>query len=189
MDSGIIIGLSGKIGSGKDAAFSIIQKHFPSFVRVAFADKLKEIIYTLTGCRAYTREEKRVVPEGYTHTVGQLLQIVGETMKLVDVDVWVKALLNGLPLHSVIVDCRCENELKGIETRGGMVIRINGDPAGVRRENTDYPFSHVIENTGSLEDLERNILSIVAPYLSNKCILSSDTPPRSTQTTREGSIG
>lgn len=38
-----MIGLSGKIGSGKDLAASIILKYFPNYEKVAFADNVKKI--------------------------------------------------------------------------------------------------------------------------------------------------
>jgi len=50
----MIIGISGKLGSGKDTAADIIQKLYPFFLRKLFADKLKDFTCSILGC---TREE------------------------------------------------------------------------------------------------------------------------------------
>jgi deoxyadenosine/deoxycytidine kinase len=54
-----LIGISGKIGSGKDTVFEIIQKlcltnNGPSWENKKFSDKLKDIVCILLGC---TREQ------------------------------------------------------------------------------------------------------------------------------------
>jgi len=46
-----LIGLSGKIGSGKNEVARIIRKYCPQFQERAFAWRLKEVVASATGHR------------------------------------------------------------------------------------------------------------------------------------------
>lgn len=186
----IVIGVSGKIGSGKDTVFGIISKHFSSSKNVAFADRVKKVVSALTGCpldMCYTREGKAFIPAGFEDTIGVLLQKVGKAMReTIHEDVWCDAVLRdpSLPKYSVITDCRFVNEVDNILALNGLIIRLEGDPARIRERNDDgrdllhisetalddYPFKYVIENNSTLELLERNVLAVVVPYLYGKMV-------------------
>ena len=81
---------------------------------------------------------------------------------------------------SIITDTRFPNELKAIKDRGGITIRVNrpdfvenaltGERFPVKVHRSGHPsetamdneeFDYVIENSGSLKDLEEKVLEIL----------------------------
>jgi len=92
--------MSGKIGSGKDAAYAALNKCFPGLIKqVCFADRLKETVSTLTGCDLelfYTREGKALIPSGFSCTIGTLLQKLGVSLReSISEDIWCNVVLKG----------------------------------------------------------------------------------------------
>jgi len=178
----ILIGFSGKLGSGKDTCADIMVKH-RNFERRSFATRVRATVAGLTGLRlkdVSSRESKKIVPSGFTYTIGQLLQIVGAGMKqLICSDVWITPVISSCGARCLITDCRYPEEASAIEAKGGFVIRIEGDPARIRELNEDgrdlnhpsetalddYSFELVIENSGSLEQLEEKLLVTVVTKL------------------------
>lgn len=184
------MGVSGKIGSGKDTVCDLVREIWPDFVKIAFADRLKKVVCALTGTPLETvrsREGKGMVPKGFSHTIGQLLQIVGQSMKeSLGEEVWCDAVMGSLPQWTLIADCRCLVEADAIRRAGGKLIRVNGDPARVRELNTDkrdlnhsteteldcYSFDYVIENEGTVDELRGKVKSIVSEIV---CVLGKYT--------------
>lgn len=145
-----LIGISGKIGSGKDTAAEIIQHltnpmkldMFPYEVK-KFAGKLKTIASILTGIPVEKFEDqefkKQYLGEDWNYqidkfnpiqkmTVRELLQKLG-TDALRDGlhnNVWVNALLAEYNENSnwLVTDTRFPNEAKAIKDLGGVVLRI-----------------------------------------------------------------
>lgn len=146
-----IIGLSGYARSGKDEAAKVLVEEF-GFTRVAFADKLREVLYALNpklGSVSFGQgtsdKEYRVRDfidkfgwDGYKENDGwhnslatevrELLQRLGTEagrQTLWD-SIWVDAALTG---HSddarlVVTDCRFPNEAEAIKAHGGQVWRV-----------------------------------------------------------------
>lgn len=145
-----LIGISGKIGSGKDTAAEIIQHltnpmkldMFPYEVK-KFAGKLKTIASILTGIPVEKFEDqefkKQYLGEDWNYqidkfnpiqkmTVRELLQKLG-TDALRDglhTNVWVNALLADYNENSnwLVTDTRFPNEAEAIKNLGGVVLRI-----------------------------------------------------------------
>jgi hypothetical protein len=145
-----LIGISGKIGSGKDTAAEIIQHltnpmeldMFPYEVK-KFAGKLKTIASILTGIPVEKFEDqefkKQYLGEDWNYqidqfnpiqkmTVRELLQKLG-TDGLRDglhTNVWVNALFADYNENSnwLVTDARFPNEAKAIKDLGGVVLRI-----------------------------------------------------------------
>lgn len=184
----IIIGLSGKFGSGKDTACDFIIHEFPNFGQYAFAYRLKEVVSLLTNSSindTLSQEGKAIIPQGFDKSIGQLLQIVGEGLcEIISPELWVNCVLENPKRENTIVlsDTRKKIEANAIMKRDGLLIRINGDPADIRKINKakrdlnhrseieldDYPFDYIIENNGTKEELNNKILFIIYPYLFNK---------------------
>ena len=177
----MIIGLSGKLGSGKDTVADIISDYI-LIERKSFAYKVKQITAILTGTtieQNLTREGKNIFIPAWKMTLGEMQQKVGtECIRdTLNQDAWVIALfadINNDGRHYVITDARFENEANAIKMRGGILIRINGDPANIRRDSTrdlnhpsetsldSYPhFDYVIDNNGTIEDLKSQVISIL----------------------------
>lgn len=135
-----IVGVSGKIGSGKSTLCHILYENLIAYSIpveiVAFADKLRDIVEILTGYRGTTQEEKNIIVKEYDMSVGEILQIVG-TKALrnnFDKDVWIKSLFSSMHANTVylIQDVRFENEANAIKKKNGILVRLEGDPMNIR---------------------------------------------------------
>lgn len=107
--------LIGKAGAGKDTVAEYLTVHY-GFQRYAFADKLKTIA-------------RELFPEAFQGTKPRvLLQVLGERMRQIDKDVWVRYLLRRIeterPLRAVITDCRYSNELEQCFAAGFIPVMV-----------------------------------------------------------------
>jgi hypothetical protein len=134
----MIIGISGKIGSGKDTIAYHIQESFPehNFKRRAYAYDVKKVASILTGVGMdviLSREGKQLYIESFDMTIGDMLQKIGDGIKLtVDPESWVKSLFNkeDKDANIIVTDVRHIVEADDIKKRGGILIRVIGDPTG-----------------------------------------------------------
>lgn len=182
MKNKIIVGVSGHIGSGKTTFCNLLMKELETYGKVVinhrflnFADKLKQICYLLTGYYGYTQEEKQIYLPEYDFTVGTALQLIGTNAMRDNFhkDVWVKSTMAEIQRDEInnvfiIGDCRFPNEAELIKQSGGILIRINGDPADVRKNSTRDlnhasetsldnfdGFHYIYENVESIEQLKK----------------------------------
>jgi hypothetical protein len=165
-----IIGISGKIGSGKDTFAELLAEQLHGKVeRHALADKLRLITEIISGIRMtttheankpfcneirnYTQDQKNIVIKQFDKTIGETLQLVGTDLfrDNYDTDIWVKSFFNeelDTKLNNgkiiVIPDVRFVNEADYILKEGGYLIRLEGDPMGVR-ENSLRDLNHISE--------------------------------------------
>jgi hypothetical protein len=178
----MIIGLSGKIGSGKDTVAGIIQeiRSTENWQVKKFAGLLKKFASDLTGVpveRFEDQEFKRQnMPAEWSNngapmTYRELLQKLG-TDAIRDglhTNVWINGLFAtyNQDKNWIITDCRFPNEAQSIIDRHGILIRINrnqdtGDhPSETALDNWSQ-WHYVIDNTESIEALRllvRDILS------------------------------
>ena len=166
----MIIGVSGKIGSGKDTFAELLAEQLVGKVeRHALADKLRLITEIVSGVkmtttheinkpfcneiRNYTQDQKNIVIKQFNKTIGETLQLVGTDLfrDNYDTDIWVKSFFNEeldekLNNGKIIVvpDVRFINEADYIIQEGGYLIRLEGDPMGVR-ENSLRDLNHISE--------------------------------------------
>ena len=136
----MIIGLSGKIRSGK----STIAEKLENFEKKSVAWKVREVAGMVGGFNPYeskSQEEKSLIVPGWEMSRGMLLQQVGGHMRKLNLDVWVHGLLNNWDgvNYWIIDDVRYPNEVKGIIDCGGVVIRLEGDPSNTRHLDTRDP--------------------------------------------------
>lgn len=181
------IGFSARVG--KDTAATALCRDL-GYRRVGFADTLKELAFRAdplvsTGSRAVNVQighgrlawlvkgvgweaAKDDVPE-----VRRFLQRLGTGARDVfGEDFWVEQALSGVKPTDRIVfpDVRFVNEAEAIKAAGGKVIRINRpghEPRGHVSETSlvDYEFDHVIDNNGSITDLERDVVELVSGWI------------------------
>lgn len=179
----MIIGISGKAGSGKDTAAKMLEvlyanpdisyedfsnrkyKNFADIQIVHFADILKETVQVLFGIGEWetnTQEGKKTTIEWIGKTVRELLQGVGQGLRdAIDPNLWIKVLFANTENWSnyIIADVRYPNEVEAIKERNGILLRIDRKDAGAGNHSSetaldDYKEWDVhIENNGSLEDL------------------------------------
>ncbi len=165
-----IIGISGKLGSGKDTFAELLAEQLVGKVeRHALADKLRLITEIVSGVkmttthetnkpfcneiRNYTQDQKNIVIKQFDKTIGETLQLVGTDLfrDNYDTDIWVKSFFNEeleekLNNGKIIIvpDVRFINEADYINQEGGYLIRLEGDPIGVR-ENSLRDLNHISE--------------------------------------------
>lgn len=151
-----IIGLSGYARSGKDEAARVLVEEF-GFTRVAFADKLREVLYQLNPIveadfgfefksdwsgPAFVLLQEAIDTygwDGYKASVfgteiRRLLQRLGTEAgrdTLWD-SIWVDAAFAGVPENAkvVVTDCRFPNEAEAITSRGGQMWRVTRKDVG-----------------------------------------------------------
>lgn len=182
---GLIIGLHGKVGSGKDTVAREILKSFPeySFKRKSFGYNVKKIVSIITGIDMRTilsRKIKTFYLKSWNMTVGEMFQKIGTNAlrDAFDDDIWIKSLFNNIndDDNIIITDVRFINEAKSIKDRGGYLIKIVGDPNDVNKydsrnkthssetELDDFnEFDVIYENNPPIENL-----SLLSGILKNK---------------------
>ncbi len=171
----MIIGLSGYAGSGKDEVAKILVKEY-GFKRIAFADKVREILYELDPVVMVDVHYKDITVRDLVNDEGwddakknkeirNLLQRLGVAVRNnLGLDAWVDAALKNVYLneHVVVTDVRFINEASKIkEIRGGLWRIKRPDVKAVNNHISEteldgYKVDQIFYNKGSLEEL--NIL-------------------------------
>lgn len=187
----MIIGLSGKIGSGKSTIAEIFKQN--GFYLDSFANSVKDVSNCifgfdrnrLEGITKEDREWREMPDERYSFLLGKKfsprdsLILIGTIFgrNQIHPDVWVETVFNRYSLSGnkdlLITDVRFPNEYNSVKKRGGILIRIE-------RENTykiehesetsldTYTFDYVIENNGTLEELIEKVNNILSNLQGKK---------------------
>jgi len=155
---------------GKDTFAELLAKQLAGKVeRHALADNLRLITEIISGIRMtttheinepfcneirnYTQDQKNILIKQFDKTIGETLQLVGTELfrNNYDTDIWVKSFLSEEMYNKmnngkiiIIPDVRFINEADYILKEGGYLIRLEGDPAGVR-ENSLRDLNHLSE--------------------------------------------
>lgn len=149
----MLIGVSGKIGAGKDTLAKFIQEHDQTFQNRKFADKLKKCAALLTGWEdQWTQEGKQHYLDQWGMTVGEFQQKLGtEGMRYgIHKDGWVIALYADYTPDQnwIITDVRFENEAQSVLDRGGLLVRINRDVNKQDGRDHNHPSETSLDNYG-----------------------------------------
>jgi len=142
-----IIGISGKMGSGKDYYADFLINRISSEFGIVpdhrkFAEKVKEVTAIVTNKPLdlmYTQKGKNEFIPIFEETIGTLQQIIGtEIFRKYDQDFWIKATFSDYDkdMSIVISDVRFKNEADYILNKGGILIRLVGDPMHIRDKST-----------------------------------------------------
>lgn len=134
----IIIGISGKKGSGKDTfasllANELLAKRGLKVTLKAFADKLKQCCAILSNQHEwnfYSQDCKNKKAGFLSMTNRELMQKFGDLTRQIDPDIWIKLALDINNVNTdvlIITDVRFKNEAKAIKDRGGILIRMESD--------------------------------------------------------------
>lgn len=186
-----IIGLSGFARAGKDETAKVLVEEF-GFTQVAFADKLRDMIYALNpivevefdGDWAEYICVQDVIDEfgwgGYKETaygdeIRRLLQRLGTEagrQTLWDT-IWIDAAFAGQPQDAKIVvsDARFFNEFDAIRQRGGEIWRVERPGVGPANDHAseleavDYNhFAKTLHNSRDLDFLKEITRSAYADF-------------------------
>jgi len=192
----MVIGISGKIGSGKDAFAElfiehVIQEYGPIFENKKFAYNLKKIVSILAGVSmedVLSREGKLKYLEDWGMTIGEMQQLVGTEAVRNNIhnDAWVLSLFGTYEEDQdywIVTDVRFKNEAKIIKEKGGVLIRLEGDPnnsrAGDDRNMThqseidldDYVgFDYVYQNVPPIENLQEFVEIIAKKVFESELV-------------------
>lgn len=147
-NTGLIIGLTGRAGHGKNYVAGILSEYYPRmcFRQVAFADAVKKVYQIISGERVRdSLEWKNSINPIFGLTRREMYQRIGtDAMRdQVHPDVWVNALFRVLdPSENyIITDVRFKNEADAIFVAGGKIFRVfrpNFEPdAPLHRSDVD----------------------------------------------------
>ena len=181
----MIIGLSGYARSGKDEAAKALVEEY-GFTRIAFADKLRQVLYSLNPMVSAWRQwdsEPGLVHvrdvidrygwNGYKETmygdeIRGLLQRLGTEagrQTLWD-SIWIDAAFAGTDPNGnyVITDVRFPNEAEAVRERNGSLWRITREGVGPANSHAseisldDYPhFQQYLTNNGTIEEYHAKV--------------------------------
>lgn len=185
----MIIGITGRKGSGKDTAANFILHHpdYKDWARVKFADGLKTMLQSFL---AYLDVNpfiiKRMIEGDLKETPCSLLggktprhamQTLGTEWgrQMIGDNIWVEATKDRCAQfeNCIITDVRFENEVEALHEMGGKLIKVNRP--GLLE--TDHHLSEVfithleadyqIENDGQIIDMRDKVLDIVKEAVEN----------------------
>ena len=175
-----IIAFGYKKGSGKDTAaqflITALKTNCPGtkIQRASFAAKLKDICWQLFGWTGLKpgsfyeshRELKEVTLRLGGMTPREIWIKVGNALRDVCPDTWVKSVLTKTEHDfKIITDLRFWNEALAVRETGGILIRMDRDvPRGTDPAETELntwkTWDYVVDNTGSLNDLNTQMVSL-----------------------------
>ena len=189
----MIVGIGHNYQVGKDTAAEALCRDL-GYRKVAFADALRDFVMELdpivTSSAAQVNigvgrgrlawaiqglgyeEAKRTYPE-----VRQFLQRTGvAARRMFGEDVWVDAAFRHVTDDSdriVFSDVRFPNEAERIRFAGGLLIKVvrpgyEGDDHESETALRDFDWDHVVNNNGSVMDLQREIVRIVRDEIGRR---------------------
>lgn len=167
-----IIGLVGKIGSGKTAVAKILEENL-GFKMFAFADPVKE---TLIKAGLVTHEEAYITKPPRCR---ELMQKIGTDIfrEQVSPDFWIKKTAEEITkyceskdedtnINIVIHDVRFLNEARAISSANGILIRIVGkhtepDSHISETEQELIRCDRILTNLGTIEELKNSVYNVL----------------------------
>lgn len=148
----MIIGIAGKMGSGKDyicnnIIIPILQKYNSKFLQMSFADQIKINVMTKNNISfndvyIHKNVETRTLLQTEGTELGR--NILGNDIWIRYFDNWMKVYKSRGIEHFILTDVRFFNELEYIKKSGGILIYIN---APQRNYNRLYQESNGDPNT------------------------------------------
>ena len=175
-EDAVLIGLSGRAGSGKDTTANLLIGEFlkqgAQVKTLAFAGKLKEVICDVFGLDLVVFED-RLMKNNPMMALGgrtprEVAQFLGtEAFRSIRSEVWVdcamrqarKYLAQGISV--IVTDCRFLNEADAISSYGGHIVSLVRDSVEVYDHPSENSISVIksqfasctIQNNGSMDEL------------------------------------
>ncbi len=185
----MIVAFGYKKESGKDTCGKFLNTFLKleapnlKVKQISFASKLKDISYQLYSWaglkRAIFYESHREFKEVVLPQIGlsprEIWILIGNKMREVYSNTWINYALCGVQADILIItDLRFCNEGEAILENGGIVVKINRpnipqgtDPAEVDLDSwPDFRWDHIIDNNGTLQDLNEKIEKIAKDLLN-----------------------
>tara|TARA_B100001758_G_scaffold247955_1_gene269079 strand:- start:8016 stop:8540 length:525 start_codon:yes stop_codon:yes gene_type:complete len=174
----MIIGISGKIGSGKDECGQYLVDNY-GFKIIKFATIIKKVAVMMTGESYETQisqEGKQKYLKDWGMTIREFQQLLGTdaVRNGLHNDAWVIATLKDYHPDEnwVVTDTRFENEADKVKALGGTLIRVdrpnNPFPQSDHPSETsldNYMFDHYIANDSTISALHLKTAKIMSHIL------------------------
>ena len=183
-----IIAFGYKKGVGKNTAgkflntFLRLEKPQFKIKHISFAAKLKDIAYQLYGWAGLKRgvyyeshrDEKEIIIPKLGFSPRDIWIWIGNSMREIYANTWIDFVLHNIRTDILIItDLRFRNEADAIQKAGGFIVKIDRpnilqgmDPAEVDLDFWPlHKWNYVINNTGTLQDLNRIIEKIAKDLL------------------------
>ena len=175
-EDSVLIGLSGRAGSGKDTTANLLVGEFmkdgAQVKTIAFAGKLKDVICDVFGLNTVVFEDRALKNQPHLELGGrtprEVAQFLGtEAFRAIRTEVWVDCAMRQAQRYlsqgiSVIVtDCRFLNEADAIASYGGHILSIVRNSVEVYDHPSENAIDGIknqfasctIQNNGSMADL------------------------------------
>lgn len=188
MKTELIVMLGHKSKVGKDTLADILVKK-EGFVKVALADKLKEVcsdLFFIDLEEFYDEKLKNEEISNYKMTRRRILQIVGQSMFQINKDIWVKHAISKIIASQakkiVITDFRFPHEIDSIRLFAALygikVIPIkierdgigkfsgSEDPSEISLQNYEWPI--ILQNNSTIGNLYNTYKSAIESYINEK---------------------
>lgn len=180
----ILIGISGKRGSGKDTLANELVKSY-GFIKLSFARLLKQHVREFFDMSLEQTDGflKETIDLRYNKTPREIMIQVGQFYRAIDPDFWIKGAFKGLDTSKnyVMSDLRFKNEANYIRNvHGAYLVRLNRrsdlniyGPTGINDiseiDLDDYNFNWTVPASENVDmnDIKRN-----ATKLAEMCIPS-----------------
>lgn len=164
----MVIGLSGKMGAGKDAVAALLAMR--GFKRFAFADALRNEVEEAIIAKQIEGKVGEVWAKPTTPAMREILQNFGMKRREQLPGYWVSKVerMAATVKLAVISDVRFADEAEMVKSMGGEVWRIERPGAGEGRganhvsESLAFKYDRLIANDGSMEKLADRVLEALA---------------------------
>lgn len=177
----MIIGIIGKMQSGKSTVADMLLKKIPRSYSVAFADCLKEMIIKSGIC---THDELYVQKTDFSRMI---MQKIGTEIfrNQINPNYWISGVDRKIKeiycdygrLATIIIhDVRFKNEAAYIQNTKGILLRVtrntintvNADHDSETEQNLIATEDYIIENDNDLLQLEKNVDEFIEIVVKNK---------------------
>lgn len=170
-----LIGLVGPAGSGKDTIAEHLVEHH-GFVRVAFADRLREFAARIDPvfaalCAAHGGYE--TAKRAHSHIRNRMIEVGNAARDIIGGDVWIDAVedtLVGLTGDEpvVITDVRFLNEAEWIEDSRGTIVSVQRPDFSLSTSEEraiSATAELYVENDGDLHQLRERVDMLAEDFL------------------------
>lgn len=167
-----LIGLTGPARSGKDTTAEILVRE-AGFVRIAFADPLRDFVRRLLGYTPEDLETRKEDPTEFGPSPREMMQTLGTEWgrETISPELWLRVARREIEANLaagrsvVLSDVRFPNEADLVQELGGelwRILRRTGDRIRVRDHKSEGGVSImlcdvVLANNGTIEDLTRAV--------------------------------